>query len=179
LRAAFLPQPAPLPPGALPVADQVRIRDRATILGRQLYAEQGPAFADGQVAALLAALHIDAAALPGGLHHAHDAAWHGIWQQQGRGGPPPVAAAEVAAAQHTANMEAAWREQQAARPWCASGGGGGGLDMGQGISGQGPACASSSASARRFPQPPSPPSPPPSRPSQAAGPGAALHGLGG
>ena len=118
-RAAFPAQPAVLPPGALPLADQVRIRDRATILGRQLYAEQGAGFADGQVAALLAALHIDAAALPGGLSHVHDADWHGIWRQQRQQQPGgPGVAADVAAAAHAANMEAAWREQQAARPWC-------------------------------------------------------------
>lgn len=33
----------------LSVADQCRIRDRSTIMARQLYAERGEGFADGQV----------------------------------------------------------------------------------------------------------------------------------
>lgn len=118
--------PGPLPPGgALSVPDQVRLRDRSTILARQLYAEQGPAFADGQVAALLAALRIDAAALPGALHHVHDQGWHALWQQQQQqqqaGRAHEGAAAEAAAAAQAAHMEAAWREQQQlrAQPWCA------------------------------------------------------------
>lgn len=113
-----MPQPAPLPPGALSVPDACRIRDRSTILARHLYAEQGQGFADAQVAHLMAALHIDPAQLPGGLAHVHNEAWHGIWQQQQQRGP--VVAADVAAAQQAAALEAAWREQQqqqAARPW--------------------------------------------------------------
>jgi len=124
-RGAFMPQAAaPLPPGALSVADQCRVRDRSTILARQLYAEQGQGFADGQVAALLASLHIDPGQLPGAFRHVHDEGWHNIWQQQQQqqqqqGGAGPQVAAEMAAAAHAANMEAVWREQQQqrGRPW--------------------------------------------------------------
>lgn len=41
--------PAPLPPIQVPMNDQCRIRDRAIVMGRQLYAEMGPEFADMQV----------------------------------------------------------------------------------------------------------------------------------
>lgn len=46
-RAPFQPgMVAPPPPGAaLSLADQCRVRDRSTIMARQLFAEQGPAFA--------------------------------------------------------------------------------------------------------------------------------------
>lgn len=43
---------APLPPqvvASLSVTDKCRIRDRATILARHVYADQGEAFADQQV----------------------------------------------------------------------------------------------------------------------------------
>ncbi|KAI8464483.1 MAG: hypothetical protein J3K34DRAFT_454916 [Monoraphidium minutum] len=118
-RAAFPPQPGALPPGALSVPDQCRIRDRSTILARQLYAEQGQGFADSQVSHLLVSLAIDPGQLPGGLAHVHDAAWHGIWQQQNAPPRGPLVAADVAAAQQAAALEAVWREQQhqAARPW--------------------------------------------------------------
>ena len=133
LRAFLTAAPPPpmaaaaLPPGALSVPDQCRVRDRSTILARQLHgAERGQAFADAQVAALLASLAIDPAQLPSGgtgaLRHVHDEAWHAIWQQQQQGQQqgPPMVAADLAAAQQAAALEAAWREQQQqqlARPW--------------------------------------------------------------
>lgn len=48
-RAPFQPgMVAPPPPGAaLSLADQCRVRNRSTIMARQLFAEQGPAFAGG------------------------------------------------------------------------------------------------------------------------------------
>ncbi|WIA12458.1 hypothetical protein OEZ85_012493 [Tetradesmus obliquus] len=60
-----------LPPGAqLSLPDAVRLRDRATILARQMYgADAGAAVADQQVAALLASLAIDPASLPAELPH--------------------------------------------------------------------------------------------------------------
>lgn len=120
--AAFMPQPTALPPGGLSVVEQCRIRDRSTILARQLYAEQGQGFADSQVAHLLASLHIDPGQLPGELHHVHDAQWHSIWQQQQGGMKEPLMAADMAAAAQAANMEAVWREQQQrSRPWWVMG----------------------------------------------------------
>ncbi|GBF99808.1 hypothetical protein Rsub_12561 [Raphidocelis subcapitata] len=114
-RTGLPAQLAPLPPGALSVAEQVRIRDRSTILARQVYADQGQGFADSRVAELLGAMGVDAARLPAGLPHVHDESWHALWAAQQQAGPPqPMAAADLAA-----NMEAAWREQQQhrARPW--------------------------------------------------------------
>ena len=48
-RAPFHPGLAPPPPpgAALSLADQCRVRDRSTIMARQLFAEQGAAFAGG------------------------------------------------------------------------------------------------------------------------------------
>lgn len=46
MRAPFRPPLAP-PGAALSVADQCRVRDRGTIMARQLFAEQGAAFAGG------------------------------------------------------------------------------------------------------------------------------------
>jgi peroxin-5 len=114
-RSGLPAQLAPLPPGALSVPEQVRIRDRATILARQVYADQGQGFADGRVAELLGAMGVDVARLPAGLPHVHDESWHALWATQQQAGPrEPMAAADLAA-----NMEAAWREQQQqrARPW--------------------------------------------------------------
>ncbi len=102
----------PLPAGAAPlsVEDAVRLRNRATIMARQLYgAEQGEAFADAQVQQLLASLHIDAAALPSDMAHVHHQDWHDVWKAGGaaRLSEPP-AGAELAAA---ANWEQLWQAQ--------------------------------------------------------------------
>ena len=42
-------QPMPLPQLRLSVEDQCRLRDRSTIMARQMYATQGAEFADAQV----------------------------------------------------------------------------------------------------------------------------------
>lgn len=63
--APFRPLPAAAPPGvALSLPDQLRVRDRSTIMARQLFAEQGAAFADEQVGRLLASLNINPMELP-------------------------------------------------------------------------------------------------------------------
>jgi peroxin-5 len=104
-----------MPPGAqLSLPDAVRLRDRATILARQLYATPdgaGPAMADQQVAALLQSLSIDPGALPAELpHQAAPAEWAALWEgQAARGRPPePLVGADVAAAHaHAAAAHAA------------------------------------------------------------------------
>ena len=42
-------QPMPLPQLRLSVEDQCRLRDRSTIMARQMYATQGTEYADAQV----------------------------------------------------------------------------------------------------------------------------------
>lgn len=42
-------QPMPLPQLRLSVEDQCRLRDRSTIMARQMYATQGAEYADAQV----------------------------------------------------------------------------------------------------------------------------------
>ena len=42
-------QPMPLPQLRLTVEDQCRLRDRSTIMARQMYASQGSQYADAQV----------------------------------------------------------------------------------------------------------------------------------
>lgn len=42
-------QPMPLPQLRLSVEDQCRLRDRSTIMARQMYAPQGSQYADAQV----------------------------------------------------------------------------------------------------------------------------------
>lgn len=104
-----------LPPGAqLSLPDAVRLRDRATILARQLHATSdgtGAAMADQQVAALLQSLAIDPGTLPAELpHQAAPAEWAALWEgQAARGRPPePLVGAEVAAAHaHAAAAHAA------------------------------------------------------------------------
>ena len=46
-------QPMPLPQLRLSVEDQCRLRDRSTIMARQMYASQGSHYADAQVHANL------------------------------------------------------------------------------------------------------------------------------
>ena len=95
---------APLPAGALvdmSVSDKCRVRDRSTILARQVFADQGAAFADQQVGRLLHSLNINAAALPAG--HPSAGSWDEIYLQQQRqqnGGVAAEHAASVAAAAH-------------------------------------------------------------------------------
>lgn len=57
-------RPVPLPAVSLTIPDQCRIRDRSTILARQVFSERGDLFADQQVHALLASLNIDPSRLP-------------------------------------------------------------------------------------------------------------------
>lgn len=52
-------QPMPLPQLRLSVEDQCRLRDRSTIMARQMYAIQGPEFADAQVGVPTHAAHAD------------------------------------------------------------------------------------------------------------------------
>lgn len=96
----------PLPPGMeLSVPDKCRVRDRSTILARQVFADRGAAFADQQVGHLLHSLNIDPAALPGGVA-ADGAAWDRIFHANG----PAVAAENAASAAmaHAAGPSGAW-----------------------------------------------------------------------
>ncbi|KAG1678388.1 hypothetical protein FOA52_015155 [Chlamydomonas sp. UWO 241] len=117
-RAAAPFAAGPMPPGAvggLSVVDKCRIRDRATILSRHIYADQGERFADQQVGSLLASLHINPAELPGELPHVHDQGWHDAWDhaQQHRG---HMASEEVAAGAHQAGWEGVWGGQRGPGP---------------------------------------------------------------
>jgi len=88
-RAQLPFRPLPLPSAALAalsIPDQCRIRDRATILSRQMYSDsQGGRFADEQVGRLLASLNIDPAALPASVTGATMHEWDRIFQQGGGG----------------------------------------------------------------------------------------------
>ncbi len=54
-------QPMPLPQLRLSVQDQCRLRDRSTIMARQMYATQGSDYADAQV-------HMQPATWPHSIH---------------------------------------------------------------------------------------------------------------
>ncbi|KAL4445746.1 hypothetical protein ABPG77_008945 [Micractinium sp. CCAP 211/92] len=117
-------QPALAPPGlALSLADQRRVRDRGTIMARQLFAEQGTQFADEQVDRLLASLNINPLELP-----ADELAQTPNFEQIFAAGAPRLAqpsavgehaaAAAMAAAaqqqqqqQHAAPQEAHWAQE--------------------------------------------------------------------
>ncbi|KAI7842283.1 hypothetical protein COHA_003924 [Chlorella ohadii] len=112
-RAPFQPGMVALPPpgAALSLADQCRVRDRSTIMARQLFAEQGPAFADEQVGRLLAALHISPEALPAegpGLQ----SNWDSIYSAAA-----PRLAQPSAAAEHAASAAMASAAQQQQQQW--------------------------------------------------------------
>ncbi|GFR42462.1 hypothetical protein Agub_g3370, partial [Astrephomene gubernaculifera] len=128
IRSALGPSPSsasgPLPPelaAQLSVADKVRIRDRSTIMARQLYADQGDQFADAQVSHLLSSLRIDPRELPAQLSHAHHADWHEAWRAGATAAaarPHPSVAAELAAAgaaaaagQIPAQWDAVWEQR--------------------------------------------------------------------
>jgi hypothetical protein len=85
LRAgAARPPPLAAAPAALPrlsVPDQTRVRDRSTILSRQLFSDAGDAVADAHAARLMHTLGIDPAQLPDRVHP-HHSAWGQVWQEQ-------------------------------------------------------------------------------------------------
>lgn len=94
--------PMRLPSMALSLPDQVRIRDRALIMARQMFAEQGGRFADAQVGALLSSLNIDPAALPPTLGKE---SWEGIYAKAAPRLAPDYAASQALAAQQAAGGE--------------------------------------------------------------------------
>lgn len=100
-RHHFTPLQQPAPP-TLPLPDQLRIRDRGTILARHLHADSGDAYADSQVASLLRGLGIEPTALPArlepGLAGAPGGEWDHAWAAAVQHAPPepPMAAANVA-----------------------------------------------------------------------------------
>ena len=103
----------------LSLVDKCRIRDRSTILSRQMHnADLGPLFADEQVSHLLSSLHIDPRSLPGELSHVHDSSWHGVWGESRSVNQMRPAGAEMAMdaahaeAVHLRRMEEAWIQQQ-------------------------------------------------------------------
>eukprot|EP00879_Flechtneria_rotunda_P013327 GHRR01013917.1.p1 GENE.GHRR01013917.1~~GHRR01013917.1.p1 ORF type:complete len:656 (+),score=254.39 GHRR01013917.1:215-2182(+) len=105
----------------LSLPDAMRLRDRATILARQMYAvDAGTQAADQQVAALLQSLSIDPASLPAALpNQAAPAEWAALWEGQVARGRPPeplvgseMAAAAAAAAAGPAAWDQVWQQQQ-------------------------------------------------------------------
>ena len=92
----------PLPPGAveLSIPDKCRVRDRSTILARQVFADRGTGFADQQVGRLLRQLNIDPAALPAEVGQAQ-----GGWDAIYRGGAQGSVAGDHASAMATAHAE--------------------------------------------------------------------------
>lgn len=63
------------------VADKCRVRDRSTILARQVFVDRGDHFADAHVDALLRSLHIDPRSLPASI--AQQASWDQIYNGTG------------------------------------------------------------------------------------------------
>jgi peroxin-5 len=107
---AHAPFAAPPAAGvALSLPDQLRVRDRGTIMARQLFAEQGPAFADEQVGRLLASLGIDPRQLPAAATPHQDAA---AWDRIFAGGAPRLPQPS-AAGEHAAGAALAAQAQQA------------------------------------------------------------------
>ncbi len=79
-QAPFRPMPLPAPAvEALSMRDKCRIRDRSTILARQLFTDLGGHFADEQVSSLLASLNIDVRQLPATAADTPEA-WDRIYQ---------------------------------------------------------------------------------------------------
>lgn len=69
----------------LTVAEQLQVRDRSTIIGRQIYGDHGMAYADAQVANLLQSLNIDPSQL------AHESNTNGDWDALFNRGAAPGA----------------------------------------------------------------------------------------
>lgn len=94
----------PLPPGAveLTISDKCRVRDRSTILARQVFADRGTEFADQQVGRLLRSLNIDPAALPAEVGQANGG-WDAIYRGAGTAMVAGEHAAAAAAAAHATN----------------------------------------------------------------------------
>lgn len=100
-RHQFIPLQQPAPP-ALPLPDQLRIRDRGTILSRHLHADNGDAYADSQVASLLRGLGIEPSALPvrfdAGMAAAPGGNWDQAWAAAAQHAPPEPAVTAAYAA---------------------------------------------------------------------------------
>jgi len=107
----MLPAIAPELASKLSAADKIRIRNRATILSRQMHSEKGDQYADAQVNSLLASLgvqHTDAALLSAGaMPHVHDAQWHDVWASEQQ------KTAAAAAAQQNASWNQLWNDKAA------------------------------------------------------------------
>jgi peroxin-5 len=109
--APFRPLPDAPPGVALSLPDALRVRDRSTIMARQMFAEQGAAYADEQVARLLASLGIDPAQLPAAVP-GQAADWDRIFGAAA--GPrlaQPSAAGEHAAAAAMAAQQQQWASE--------------------------------------------------------------------
>lgn len=88
MRLPFQPQHA-APALALSMPDELRIRDRSTILARHLYSEQGTAFADQQVRS-----HPTISSLTSGDQQAEQMGSGAVSKQQGQlSGPESTASA--------------------------------------------------------------------------------------
>ncbi|KAL4859835.1 Peroxisome biogenesis protein 5 [Chlorella vulgaris] len=89
------------PPGlALSLPDQMRVRDRGTIMARQLFAQHGAAYADEQVGRLLASLNINPQELPAQAQQgpSQAASWDRIFGAAAPRMPQQSAVSEHAAA---------------------------------------------------------------------------------
>lgn len=88
------------------VPDKCRVRDRSTILARQVFADKGSEYADQQVGMLLNSLNIDPAGLPASGMMMPGASWDDIYQQGGASRPGMVAGEHAAAAAAAAGSQA-------------------------------------------------------------------------
>jgi peroxin-5 len=78
----FLRSTMEMPEKVLSVPEGLRVRNRSTILARQVYADRGAMYADQKVEALLRALHIDASSLPHTLSDVDVESWNRIYDSK-------------------------------------------------------------------------------------------------
>lgn len=94
------------------VPDKCRVRDRSTILARQVFADKGSEYADQQVGMLLHSLNIDPAGLPAIGMAMPGASWDAIYEQAGGAGRSGMIAGE-----HAAAAAAAAQAHSRGAPW--------------------------------------------------------------
>jgi peroxin-5 len=101
------------PPPDLNVREKCHVRDRSTILARQLFIERGEEYIARHVGGLLQSLSIDTSSLPKDVRELH---WEGVWQ--GRDSVAGDHAAGLAARSHdtwanefTKDAQQSWEEE--------------------------------------------------------------------
>lgn len=75
------PNSSLMPPRPLSVKEQCQVRDRSTILARQLFSDRGDAFVNQHVEGLLRSLHVDARSLPREAERHGQQQWEGLWNK--------------------------------------------------------------------------------------------------